>query len=69
MDNPDPLVAYPDEPHIEGGNHQPYLAYNQGYDAGEDETPISLNPYPDDSIEYRFWSHGWYDGAEVIEPE
>jgi len=53
----DPLIAFEDDatdPEI----HQPYTAFNQGHESGEDETPISLNPYPDGSKEFIWWNMG-----------
>lgn len=55
----DPLIALEDDPE-HGSVHQPYSAFNQGFDAGEQGIPISLNPYPEESI----WWHWWNDGHE-----
>lgn len=56
----DPLMRLEDDP--SGSTvHQPYSAFNQGFDAGKSETPISVNPYEEDSREFRWWNlgHEW----------
>ena len=59
--NEDPLIAYEDDPETDAV-HQPYTAYNQGYRAGESETPVSLNPYEEGSVEFEWWLDGHRDG-------
>lgn len=54
MSEHDPLIALEDD----GDEiHQPYVAFNQGWDAGEQGTPESLNPYPD-GREHDWWLMG-----------
>ena len=68
-ENSDPLIAFEDEPEIEGGVHQPYHAYNQGYDAARQGLSRSLNPYVTDYDE-QFSKHfvreaqWWNDGHD-----
>lgn len=54
----DPLVAYPDDPTTDVV-HQPYTAFNQGYEARNQDIPQSLNPYQEGSREYDWWDEGW----------
>lgn len=39
-------------------NHQPYTAFNQGFDAAEFGARRKLNPYPS-GIECDWWDDGW----------
>ena len=57
MSDDDPLIAYDDDP-IHNTVHQPYTAFNQGFDAGEQDIPISLNPYQLETREYEWWEEG-----------
>jgi hypothetical protein len=59
MDDYDnPLIALVDDP-LTDRVHQPYSAFNQGYDAFDLNYPDSLNPYPEESREWRYWDNGW----------
>lgn len=58
----DPLMRLDDDPENDTVHH-PYSAYNQGYSAGEQDVPESLNPYEEGSREYMFWADG-YDAAQ-----
>ena len=70
----DPIKALPDQPTIPGGHHQPYTAYNQGWDASEAGYPRSLNPYAVDSDDEwerrtqdrnrRWWLDGYNDQGD-----
>ena len=51
----DPLEALPDQPTVTGGTHQPYAAWNQGWDAAERGYPRGLNPYRFGSQEHKWW--------------
>ena len=57
----DPLVAYPDDP-IKDTVHQPYSAYLQGYEAGQQGVFSSLNPYK--GVCEMFWEEGRQDGED-----
>lgn len=59
----DPLIAYEDD-HVTDEVHQPYTAFNQGFDAGEQAIPISLNPYPEGTTEHAWWGSGWEHGNQ-----
>lgn len=61
----DPLIAYEDDP--EGDTvHQPYTAFNQGFEAGEQGIPKSLNPYAHDSREEHWWDMGHEEAIEQL---
>lgn len=64
----DPIKALPDQPTVTGGHHQPYTAYNQGWDASEAGYPRSLNPYdpdgPANGREHRWWLDGYNDQGD-----
>ncbi len=55
-----PLIAYKDDP-VNDTVHHPYCAYNQGYDASESEYSKSMNPYPEESLEWDYWNQGFDD--------
>lgn len=39
--------------------HQPYTAFNQGYDArAEHGLPVDVNPYADEWLA-KWWKDGW----------
>jgi hypothetical protein len=59
----DPLVAYEDDPETDEV-HQPYTAFNQGYEAGEAGIEVSLNPYPEGTREWRWWEDGHFHGSK-----
>jgi hypothetical protein len=60
----DPLIAFEDD----GGElHQPYLAFNQGFDAAEQGTPASLNPYDESTREHAWWAMGYVEFNEQME--
>lgn len=65
----DPCTAYADEPHIEGGVHHPYTAYNQGFDACEAGAPTYRNPYHNSAREWWWWNEGWHDCNQDDRPE
>lgn len=56
----DPLIAFEDDPETDE-IHQPFTAWNQGYEASEQDIPVSLNPYHEGSREYEWWEWGWED--------
>lgn len=54
----DPLIRLEDDPMTDEVHH-PYTAFNQGFDAGLQGIPISLNPYQDGE-----WKSDWDSGHE-----
>jgi ribosome modulation factor len=49
--------------------HQPYSAFNQGFDAYElFRMPVELNPYPAGS-ERDWWEMGWEEAREQNESD
>lgn len=59
----DPLIAYEDDPYTDKV-HQPFTAWNQGWNAAEQGIPQSLNPYPQYSVTALFWDDGHEEYAE-----
>ena len=49
--------------------HQPYVAYNQGFDAFDKGYTSSFNPYPDGSIEEIWWNMGFEDAFDQEQEE
>ncbi len=56
-----------DDP-IENTVHQPYSAYNQGFDAYGLGLKLLVNPYPQ-GREFDFWDMGWKDARAQEDDE
>jgi ribosome modulation factor len=63
--NMSPTEAYDDD----GSDdyHQPYLAFNQGYEAADQGIDASRNPYPEDEIRGRWWADGYETCVEQLD--